>query len=122
MSDEATKWFAGWYATRLHCVSVANLGGTDNAGRAMCGAWVYEKPKTKYAARLLAKGVKRCKHCERLRAELSGARQRAETGQPALTDAEREALGRAEFLCAQAGLEKSATTLRGLLERLEGSR
>lgn len=29
---------------------------------------------------------------ERLRAELSGARHRAETGQPALTDAEREAL------------------------------
>ena len=41
---------------------------------------------------------------------------------PSLTDAEREAVGRAEFLCAQAGLEKSATTLRGLLERLGGSR
>ena len=39
---------------------------------------------------------------------------------PTLTDAEREALGRAEFLCAQAGLEKSAATLRGLLERLGG--
>ena len=39
---------------------------------------------------------------------------------PSLTDAEREAVGRAEFLCAQAGLEKSATTLRGLLERMGG--
>lgn len=37
-----------------------------------------------------------------------------------LTDAEREAVGRAEFVCAGAGLEKSAATLRGLLERLGG--
>jgi hypothetical protein len=92
MSDEKTKWFAGWYATRLHCVSVANLGGIDNAGRAVCGAWCYEKPKTEYAARLLAKGVPRCKHCERLHGQLSGARQQGETGQPVLTGAEREAL------------------------------
>ena len=193
MSDENTKWFAGWYATRLHCVSVANLGGTDNAGRAMCGAWCYEQPKTEYAARRLAKGVKRCKHCERLqgqlsgarqqvetgqpalrqckcdlrtrlagdgcetcnpqmaidllkeqvreqaeeiarlRAELSGARQRGETGQPVLSDAEREAINSAVYLCeATAGLADEnanatawatcAATLRGLLDRHGGGR
>jgi len=59
-------WYAGWYATRLHCIKIADTGGTDNAGRAVCGAWCYEKPKTEYAARLLAKGVQRCKHCERI--------------------------------------------------------
>jgi hypothetical protein len=62
---------------------------------------------------------------ERLRAELSGARQHGEIGQPVLTDAEREAVelaaedcryhqdpgGRAAFIEA---------TLRGLLERLGG--
>ena len=61
----------------------------------------------------------------RLRAELSGARQRGETGQPVLTDAEREAVelaaedcryhqdpgGRAAFI---------ESTLRGLLERHGG--
>ena len=60
-----------------------------------------------------------------LRAELSGARQQGETGQPALTDAEREAIelaaedcryhqdpgGRAAFIEA---------TLRGLLDRHGG--
>jgi hypothetical protein len=59
-------WHAGWYATRLHCIQIADTGGTDNAGRAVCGAWCYEKPKTEWAARRLAKGVQRCKHCERI--------------------------------------------------------
>ena len=36
----------------------------------------------------------------------------------ALTDAEREAIERAAFVSDQAGLEKSADTLRNLLERL----
>jgi hypothetical protein len=65
-ADGAFAWFAGWYATRLHCIKIADTGGTDSAGRAVCGAWCYEKPKTSYAARLLAKGVQRCKHCERI--------------------------------------------------------
>jgi hypothetical protein len=37
---------------------------------------------------------------------------------PALTDEEREAIERAAFVSDQAGLEKSAATLRKLLERL----
>ncbi len=35
-----------------------------------------------------------------------------------LTDAEREAIGRASLVCDGTGLERSAATLRGLLERL----
>ena len=68
-ASAGSVWFAGWYATRLHCVNRSNLGGTDNAGRAVCGAWCYENPKTEHAARLLKKGVKRCKHCERIMAQ-----------------------------------------------------
>ena len=37
---------------------------------------------------------------------------------PTLTDAEREAIERAAFVSDQAGLEKSAATLRNLLERM----
>ena len=37
---------------------------------------------------------------------------------PTLTDEEREAIRRASFVCDQTGLEKSAATLRALLERL----
>ena len=36
-----------------------------------------------------------------------------------LTDAEREAIERASFVCEQAGLEKSADTLSKLLERMK---
>jgi len=36
-----------------------------------------------------------------------------------LTDAEREAIERAAFVSDQAGLEKSAATLRNLLERMK---
>jgi hypothetical protein len=38
---------------------------------------------------------------------------------PTLTDAEREAIERAAFVSDQAGLEKSAATLRNLLERMK---
>ena len=38
---------------------------------------------------------------------------------PTLTDEEREAIERAAFVSDQAGLEKSAATLRSLLERLK---
>jgi hypothetical protein len=38
---------------------------------------------------------------------------------PTLTDAEREAVERAAFVSDQAGLEKSADTLRKLLERMK---
>ena len=69
----------------------------------------------------------------RLRAELSGARQRGETGQPVLSDAEREAINSAVYLCeATAGLADEnanatawatcAATLRGLLDRHGGGR
>jgi hypothetical protein len=64
-ADGAFAWFAGWYATRLHCIKIADTDEHGD-GRAVCGAWCYEKPKTEYAARLLAKGVQRCNHCERI--------------------------------------------------------
>ena len=60
----------------------------------------------------------------RLRAELSGARQRGETGQPVLTDAEGD-----DIACAASRLESEANgprdlqvaaTLRGLLARHGG--
>jgi hypothetical protein len=38
--------------------------------------------------------------------------------QPTLTDADREAIGRASFLCDQTGLARSTATLRELLKRL----
>jgi len=44
---------------------------------------------------------------------------REEIARLRLTDAEREAIGRAAFVCDQAGLERSAATLRKLLERLK---
>jgi hypothetical protein len=66
-----------------------------------------------------------------LRAELSDARQRGETGQPVLIGAERMAINSAVYLCeATAGMADEnanatawaacAATLRGLLDRHEG--
>ena len=55
----------------------------------------------------------------RLRAELSGARQQGETGQPVLTDAEREAVDEC-VRCAYPATHHAAATLRGLLDRLGG--
>ena len=54
-----------------------------------------------------------------LRAELSGARQQGETGQPVLTDAEREAVDEC-VRCAYPATHHAAATLRGLLDRLGG--
>ena len=43
----------------------------------------------------------------------------SDTNRSTLTDAEREAIERAAFVSDQAGLEKSADTLRNLLERMK---
>ena len=48
----------------------------------------------------------------------SGAGNHGERGKPALTDEERASVRRASFVCDQTGFEKSAETLRNLLERL----
>ena len=58
----------------------------------------------------------------RLRAELSGARQQGETGQPVLTDAEREAISAAACICEDAGRTDIAIVINEAMARLEGER
>lgn len=62
------KWWAGWYATRLHAVH-ANVH--DHAHLvSLCGAWVYgpthviNRRPGGWRERLLRKGVPHCKRCE----------------------------------------------------------
>lgn len=66
--DPGYVWKAGWSATRLHAISAStNWHNWDGAARtALCQCWVYANPKTKTAERRLAKGVKRCRHCEKM--------------------------------------------------------
>jgi hypothetical protein len=59
-----------------------------------------------------------CRDPELLAAEVRRLRTVIAAGEPTLTDEEREAVERAAFVSDQAGLEKSADTLRNLLERL----
>jgi hypothetical protein len=60
-----------------------------------------------------------CRDPELLAAEVRRLRTVIAAGEPTLTDAEREAIERAAFVSDQAGLEKSAATLRKLLERMK---
>ena len=74
-------------------------------------AWVYTD--SQYAtAREAADEI------ERLRGQLSGSGNQAETGQPVLTDAEREAVEVAAAAYADDHGERFAATLRALLQRL----
>jgi hypothetical protein len=57
----------------------------------------------------------------RLRAELSGARQRGETGQPVLSDAEREAIEAAACICEDAGRTDIAIVINVAMARLGGA-
>lgn len=58
-------WLAGWYATKLHAVPIGDLPSGQTAGNGVCGAWVYAEPRTDWAARRVANGLPRCRHCER---------------------------------------------------------
>jgi hypothetical protein len=58
-----------------------------------------------------------CRDPELLAAEVRRLRTVIAAGETTLTDAEREAIERAAFVSDQAGLEKSADTLRKILER-----
>jgi hypothetical protein len=60
-----------------------------------------------------------CRDPELLAAEVRRLKAVIAAGEPTLTDAEREAIERAAFVSDQAGLEKSADTLRKLLERMK---
>jgi len=74
-------------------------------------AWVYTD--SQYAtAREAADEI------ERLRGQLSGSGNQVETGQPVLTDAEREAVEVAAAAYADDHGERFAATLRELLARL----
>lgn len=75
--DDEYVWLAGWYATRLHAVNVKYLEimrddfskyKTEREPwiKSVCGAWVREEPKTEWAAKKIAKGIPKCKHCERM--------------------------------------------------------
>ena len=59
-----------------------------------------------------------CRDPELLAAEVRRLQAVIAAGEPTLTAEEREAIERAAFVSDQAGLEKSADTLRRLLERL----
>lgn len=63
-------WLAGWYATKLHATRKELLrlpaNGDYGSIRAECGAWVYKKPRTAWAAKKMDKGIPHCKHCERI--------------------------------------------------------
>jgi len=61
-------WLVGWYATKLHAVPAGvEVPTSEYQGiRTVCGAHVYCKPRTEWAAANLKRGVPRCKHCERL--------------------------------------------------------
>jgi hypothetical protein len=73
-------------------------------------AWVYTD--SQYAtAREAADEI------ERLRGQLSGSGNQVETGQPVLTDAEREAIAGAIESEHWRGAFRWAATLKGLLER-----
>lgn len=62
-------WLAGWYATRLHAVVGPPPQKSDGSVQSACGAWVDAVPRTEWAARAVAKGIKRCAHCERILAK-----------------------------------------------------
>lgn len=59
------RWLAGWYATRLHAVHKDAVPDGKDGAQAVCGKWVYAQPRTNRAARKIAAGLTRCKHCER---------------------------------------------------------
>lgn len=56
------KWFAGWYATRLHAVPTSPEGYPHSL-QAECGAWVYPVLPNDWAQRRMDKGLPRCKKC-----------------------------------------------------------
>ena len=60
------KWLAGWHAERLHAVLASDMPRLDVSVRALCGAYVYPKPRSPLAERKLARGLPMCKHCARL--------------------------------------------------------
>ena len=60
-----------------------------------------------------------CRDPDLLAAEVRRLQAVIAAGEPTLTDEEREAIERAAFVSDQAGLEKSAATLRKLLERMK---
>jgi len=63
------NWLVGWYATRLHAVPNCLIVSGASSQHAVCGAEVYLRPKTDWAERKVAKGVRRCKQCERILAK-----------------------------------------------------
>lgn len=63
--ERGVRWLAGWYATRLHAVPEAQAQPTKDARQAMCGAWVYGVPRTEWAEKRVAAGLKTCGHCKR---------------------------------------------------------
>ena len=59
---------------------------------------------------------------ERLRVQFSGSGNRGEAGQPAITDAEREAISAAACICEDAGRTDIAIVINEAMARLEGER
>lgn len=63
--ERGVRWLAGWYATRLHAVPEDQAQPTKVERQALCGAWVYGVPRTEWAEKRVAAGLKTCGHCKR---------------------------------------------------------
>lgn len=63
--DRGVRWLTGWYANRLHAVPEDKAQPTKDERRALCGAWVSGVPRTEWAEKRVAAGLKTCGHCKR---------------------------------------------------------
>lgn len=60
------KWGPNWSGTRMHALLGLESMFKNGEGIAECGTRAYRIPPTEYCAAAVAKGIPRCRVCEKI--------------------------------------------------------